>query len=103
MTNAEALQLARRQQAAELPVEEPLGRRKPIGYVRVAEIRVDPGDELRKVRPLIDIPHTETHISALVKLYEAGETMARLVDQSGGTVGLVTARALTEPLFRGER
>jgi CBS domain containing-hemolysin-like protein len=38
-----------------------------------------------------------------VRLFEAGETMARLVDHSGGTVGLVTARALTEPLFRGER
>ncbi len=103
MTNSEVLQLARRQHAAELPVEEPLGRRKPIGYVRVAEIRLEEGDELRKVRPLIDIAHTETHISALVKLYEAGETMARLVDQNGGAVGLVTADALTEPLFRGER
>jgi putative hemolysin len=103
MTNGDVLRLARRQHAAELPVEEPLGRRKLIGYVRVAEIRLESGDELRKVRPLIDIPHSETHISALVKLYEAGETMARLVDQSGGTVGLVTAQALTEPLFRGER
>jgi CBS domain containing-hemolysin-like protein len=103
MTNDDVLQLAGRQHAAELPVEEPLGRRKPIGYVRVSEIRLEQGDELRKVRPLIDIPHTETHISALVKLYEAGETMARLVDHNGATVGLVTADALADPLFRGER
>ncbi len=71
--------------------------------MRVAEVRLESGEDLRKVRPLIDVLHTETHISALVKLYEAGETMARLVDQNGGTVGLVTADALTEPLFRGER
>lgn len=103
MTNAEVLKLARRQHTAELPVEEPLGRRKLIGYVRVAEIRLDGGDALRKVRPLIEIAHTETHISALMKLHEADETMARLVDARGETIGLVTAQALTEPLFRGER
>jgi CBS domain containing-hemolysin-like protein len=103
MTNQDVRRLARRQQAAELIVEEPLGRHKPIGYVRVAEIHLEPGDELRKVRRLIDIPHTDTHISALVKLYEAGEAMGRLVDHRGETIGIVTAEALTEPLFRGER
>jgi len=64
---------------------------------------LEPGEELRKVRPLIEISHTDTHISALVRLYEAGESMARLVNDRGETVGLVTAQALTDPLFRGER
>jgi len=103
MTNSDVLRLARRRHSGELPVEEPLGRRKPIGYVRLADIRLEPGEELRKVRPLIEISHTDTHISALVRLYEAGESMARLVNDRGETVGLVTAQALTDPLFRGER
>jgi len=40
--------------------------------------------------------HTDARelVNALVKLYEADETMARLVDARGETVGLVTAQAL---------
>jgi putative hemolysin len=103
MSKSEILRLARRHQLAELPVEEPLGRRKLIGYVCVAEVKLEEGDEVRSVHPLIDIPYHEPHIVALVRLHEAGETMARLVDPAGQVVGLVTAHWLREPLFRGER
>jgi CBS domain containing-hemolysin-like protein len=103
MTKAEVLRLAKRQQAPELPVEEPLGRRKLIGYVRVAELKLDDSEEIRKVRPLIDIPSHEPHIAALVRLHESGESMGRLLDVAGQVVGIVTAASLSEPLFRGER
>lgn len=98
---SEMLRLARRHRVWAIPIEEPLGRRKLIGYIRVAELRLASGEELGQVRSLMEIHASEPHIAALVKLHTAGETLARVVDNSGATVGLVSARQLSEPLLRG--
>ena len=76
---------------------------KLIGYLRVAELKLQAGDEVLDVRPLIAIPLAQPHIVALVRLHETGESMARLVDEQGETVGVITDRKLSEPLFGGER
>ncbi len=101
MTKAEVLRLARRHRISAIPVEEPLGRRKLIGYVRVADVRLDPSDRITTVRTLMEIPDSEPHIAALVKMHNAGESLARVVDADGATVGVVNARRLADPLFRG--
>ncbi len=99
----EVLRLARRHGVSALPVEEPLGRRKLIGYVRVIELRLDPRNEVLAVHPLLELNHRESHISALFRLRAAGEPMARVVNDRGETVGIVTDRKLGEPLLRGGR
>lgn len=103
MSRAEVLRLARRHGLSAVPVEEPLGRRKLIGYVRVVDLHMDPRHDVLPVRPLSDIHHKSTHISALFALRASGEPMARVVDDRGNTVGIVTDRRLGEPLFRGGR
>lgn len=103
MPKAEVLRLARRHGLSAVPVEEPLGRRKLIGYVRVVDLRLDSREDVLPVRPLLEINHKTSHISALFTLRAAGEPMARVVDDSGATLGILTDRKLGEPLFRGGR
>ena len=99
----EVLRLAQRQRTAELLVSEPGDGGKLIGYLRVAELKLQPSDVVHDVRPLIAIPLSQPHIVALVRLHEAGQSMARLVDEQGETVGVITDHKLSEPLFGGER
>ncbi len=103
MTKAEVLRLARRHRLAALPVEETGGQRRLIGYVRVADLQLGEGNWLDSIRPLLDIPRNEPHIAALVRLHNAGETMARVVGDGDVTVGLITTHMLGEPLFGGGR
>lgn len=103
MPKAEVLRLARRHGLSAVPVEEPLGRRKLIGYVRVVDLRLDPREDVLPVRPLLEINHKTSHISAMFTLRAAGEPMARVVDDNGATLGILTESKLGEPLFRGGR
>ena len=57
MPKAEVLRLARRHGLSAVPVEEPLGRRKLIGYVRVVDLRLDSREDVLPVRPLLEINH----------------------------------------------
>ena len=99
---ADVLRLARRHRAQAIPVERVDGRRRElIGYVRVVDLHLREDDSIEPIRPLPEIPQTDTHISALTSMQNARETMARVVDRQGKTVGLLTVRDLTEPLFRG--
>lgn len=97
----EVYRLARRHRLAAIPVEEGGGReRKLIGYVRVIDLHLDAGETVEDVRPLIEMPAKTTHLAALIRLESSGELLARVVDQSGVTVGLLSVRKLTEPLLR---
>jgi len=98
---ADVLRLARRHRAAVLPVERVRDRRRElIGYVRTVDLHLTEGDAVGPIRPLMEIPHTETHIAALTRMQSAKETAAAVVDESGKTVGFLTAGNLTDPLFR---
>ena len=100
MTKDEVLRLAARLTTPDVPVEAGTPPRL-VGYVRVIDLRLDPSDELRPVRPLLRISHTDTHISALTRMHSAGESLAEVVDSDGKTIGILTARRLREPLLRG--
>ena len=102
MSKEEVLRLAKRQRLVAMPVEEPGPSRRLVGYLRVIDLCLEPSSELPPPRPLIDIPETDSYISALVQLQGSSETLGRVVTADGETVGFVTARQLSAPLFRGQ-
>lgn len=95
------LQMARRWRIAAFAVEGNDGSHRLLGYVRVADVYLQ-GDKSPPLRPLIEIRADETYISALNKLYDAGESLGHVVGSHGETIGFVTIRHLSEPLFRGQ-
>ncbi len=100
---SDVLQLAQRHGIAAVPVEEVTGRRRElVGYVRTVDLCLAESDVLDTYRPLIEIPQSETHIAAMMRMQSEQEMLARVVDEKGETVGLLDARNLTQPLFRGE-
>ncbi|MBN1590245.1 MAG: DUF21 domain-containing protein [Pirellulales bacterium] len=101
MPKQEVLRLAKRYRIADVPVEATGASRELIGYVRVIELTLDDSEEVGPLRPLIEIPRTANHIDAVVRMENAGESLARVVDQQGGTVGIVTAGSLRKSLFHG--
>ncbi len=84
-------------------MEESNGDCRLIGYVRVIDLSLRPSDELGPVRPLLKIPHTDSHIDALMRMHSAQESLAQVVDAHGAPLGILTDRRLREPLFRGGR
>jgi len=99
--NRTILQLARRWRVAAFAVEANDGSHKLLGYVRVADVYLH-GEQTPPLRPLIEIRADETYISALNRLYDAGESLGHVVGTHGETMGFVTIRHLSEPLFRGQ-
>jgi putative hemolysin len=99
MSKDDVLRLARRLQLVAVPVEEASSQRRLLGYLRVAELKIHPGEDLSPMRPLVEIPQTDTYINALTKLHAARESMAVVVDAQGKTLGLLTAQRLRQPLF----
>jgi CBS domain containing-hemolysin-like protein len=99
--NKVILQMARRWRIAAFAVEANDGSHKLLGYVRVADVYLH-GEQTPPLRPLIEIRADETYISALNCLYDAGESLGHVVGPAGETVGFVTIRHLSEPLFRGQ-
>ena len=100
MNKADVLRLAHRQKVSAYPVEGSDGNL--IGYLRVIDLYLQEAAEIDDIRPLIEIPDDENHLSALMRLQAAGESMGRIVNASSGeTVAIVTTKQLSEPLFRG--
>jgi putative hemolysin len=95
----EALAMARRYQVAALPVASPERPDDPIGYVRAIELGLRKGDRIGPWHRMLDVPRATTHLVALVRMQAAGESLARVVDDEGQTVGLVTMERLREPLL----
>ena len=95
----EALRVARRKRASTLLVDDASAPSKLAGYVRVIDLYLSDSDRIRDVQPLYDIPHTQTHIAALVRMETEGVAMARIVGADGETMGIVTTRRLAEPLL----
>ena len=80
-----------------MPVADTAGR--PIGYVRVVDLSLHAGEDLAPVRPLPEFPEETTHLAALMRLESSGDSLARVVNARGETVGIVTLERLREPLF----
>jgi CBS domain containing-hemolysin-like protein len=95
------LRVAREHDLAAIPVRSEDSGRELSGYVFVPDLYLDTANEVGELRSLIDIPSTWTHLAALMQMQASDETLARVVDREGMTVGIVTNEQLSEPLFRG--
>ncbi|MGI9519416.1 MAG: CNNM domain-containing protein [Pirellulaceae bacterium] len=99
-TRHEALQQAQRLRQTEMVVaDERTG--ELAGYLRTIEMIVDTSNAslTTYINPLLEIPHTYSHGAAIMQMQTSGELMARVVDEQGQTLGVVTLDALTEPLL----
>ena len=103
MTRSEVLQVAGRYRIPVVPVESPNTPGELIGYYRVIDLGLSPNEEAGPMRRLLELPSNTTHVAALTRMQSAGETLARVIDDQGRTVGIVSADRLREPLFRAVR
>ena len=91
------LALAQRNHAAVVPLADASGRL--VGYVRVIDLRLHEGDDVAPVRPMPEIRDDTSHLAALMRLESSGDSLARVVNSRGDTLGIVTLERLREPLF----
>ena len=99
MSKPEVLRLAEASHTAIFPVESADGTRRLVGCVRVIDLRLSDLEALVPLRPLPEVSESSTHLATLMQLESLGESMARVVDASGQTLGIVTLDRLREPLF----
>ncbi len=95
----DAYRIARRQKTSTLLVTEATGRRI-IGYVRILDLRMQPGDSIDTSRQLLEIPRTESPISTLMRMQSNQESVARIIDDQAQTIGVIDARLLLDSLLR---
>ncbi len=101
MSREDVLRLARRYRIAAVPVESTDADRQLIGYVRVVDLSLDKTKGLGAVRPLLEIGDADTHVAALMRMHSSGESLARVIDTDGRTIGILTEPDLREPFFPG--
>jgi len=97
----ELLRLAARYRIPVIPVESARGGGDLAGYVRVIDLGLTETDEVGPLRPFLDIPRETSHLAALMQMQNEHESLARIVDDRGAAVGIVTAGRLHEQLFHG--
>jgi putative hemolysin len=100
MPKDDVLRLAGRYRIADVPVEAASPGRELLGYVRVIDLVLDDSNTLGSLRPLIEIPRATSHVDAIVRMENAAQSLARVVDDQGRTLGVLTAASLRKPLFR---
>jgi len=100
MSKEEVCRLARRRETPDVLLWDAGPNPQLIGYVRVIDLCLDPSDQLGPVRPLLDVQHADSHMDALMRMHSAHESLARVIDSEGQTLGILTTRRLREPLFR---
>jgi CBS domain containing-hemolysin-like protein len=98
MNRQDVLRQAERAHTAVMPVAAETSGRL-IGYVRVVDLSLHLGDVLSPIHPLPEIRDDVSHLAALMRLESSGDSLARVVDARGETVGIVTLERLREPLF----
>jgi CBS domain containing-hemolysin-like protein len=99
MNREDVLAMAERQRAPLVPVESLDSPGNLIGYVRVIDLKLSDSPGLSPLRPLLEIRQTSTHLAALMRLESANESLARVVNTRGETLGIVTTERLQEPLL----
>jgi len=92
------LQAARKTGATELLVTDRKSRTVE-GYVVIGDLHSAGENWRQKVRPLARVRHTDSHLSAIVKMQTSGDALAEIIDISGRPAGVVSMRRLMEPLF----
>lgn len=99
MSKPALLRLAEQMRMAVLPVASADATGRLIGCVRVIDLRLSDSSDIGPLRPLLEIRDDSTHLAALMRLESTGESLARVVDSRGETIGIVTLERLREPLF----
>jgi putative hemolysin len=97
MSKQAALRLAERNHVAVMPVIDSAGQIS--GYVRVVDLCLHAGDDLAPIRSMPVLPEDSTHLTALMRLESSGDSLGRVVNARGETLGIVTLERLREPLF----
>jgi len=103
MTKQEVLRLAQRFRIAVVAVEAADAKGELIGYVRVIDLGLSESDNLGPIHRLLEISEETSHVAALMRMQSANESLARVVNSQGKTLGIVAIDQLREPLFHGVR
>ena len=98
-----ALKHARKHSLADLPVYHQQ-RNNIIGFVRTIDLLLanDPQQQVETTREMIEIPADELFGEALLTMQASRETIARVVADGQGTIGILSIDQLTDPLLKGQ-
>jgi CBS domain containing-hemolysin-like protein len=97
----DVLRLAARQQRALIPVEEASGSRRLVGYIRAVDIAIEQLGQMPPLRSLVKLRSDESYLSATTQLIEQDYALGQVVDETGKTLGFVSAKDLMAMLLSG--
>ncbi|MDR1880802.1 MAG: hemolysin family protein [Tannerellaceae bacterium] len=70
-----------------------------IGYIHSSELFKNPGDWTQAIKPVSIVPETMAANKLMKLLMQEKKSMAVVVDEFGGTAGIVTLEDLVEEIF----
>ncbi|MFC1758417.1 CNNM domain-containing protein [Planctomycetota bacterium] len=91
-------QLTHRTQSTEVLVHAEKSRTL-IGYVRVMDLYMNKDDDVRECRPFPEVAPTQSPLSVMRRLQSERESLARVIDENGKTVGIVALQSLTDAVW----
>ena len=98
-SRSDVIRIARRHRSAVVLISG-ANHREIVGYVHVADVYLAGNRWFDALRSLIELQESDTHLTAITKLQEKRESIARVVDSSGRTVGIVHTQRLIDALLR---
>ena len=97
----DVLRMARKQKLADIPVFERT-KSNIIGYIRTVDLLLnDQEATIETPKQLATIKASELFGEALLQMQANRETIARVIVDSGQTVGVLSIDQLTDPLLKG--
>ena len=101
-TRREALERANKLKMTEIAVVDERDQGL-VGYLKTVELVInDQASSMTKfLNPLLEISASESYGEAIMQLQSSGESMAKIVDQTGNCLGIITMDALMSPLLGG--
>ena len=101
MSKQDVLRVASRFRLSVVCVEQAGAPAELIGYRRVIDMGLSRPGELGPICKLLEIPAETTHVAALMRMQNARESLAQVVNADGRVLGIVTDDRLRDPVFRG--
>jgi CBS domain containing-hemolysin-like protein len=99
-TAKELIRAATRHDLADVPV---MGQKKSdiLGFYRIVELLVNQNHELPDMHPLREVQWNEQFGEVLFQMQSRKETLTKVIDDQGKTVGTLSIDQLTDPLLKG--